>query len=186
MAAAQDSPVPTFGTTVVLSSGLQGEIYFIHHNTQNLPDLKKRKPVGVIYTTRLNVPPQDFKVGFPGLTNRFEWFAIEYTGKFWIDDPGLYGFSLMADDGAQLFIDDRIVIDNGGSHPPLTKEGSVNLAAGLHRMRVPYFQGPRFLVALVLKVARPGQRDFKVFDTSDFKPSKDLDSWPKQPTAPQG
>ncbi len=184
-AAAQESPpdssIPTFGTTVVLSSGLQGEIYFIRRNSGKFPKLKNRKPVGTIYTTQLNVPPRDFKEGFPGITNRYEWFAIDYTGKFWIEEAGVYRFSLMADDGAKLYIDDKLVIDNGGVHPVATVAGSVKLAAGLHWIRVPYFQGPRYQVALVLKVARPGEDDYKVFNTNDFKPSSKLDSWPRNP-----
>jgi fibro-slime domain-containing protein len=172
-----DTSIPTFGTTVVLSSGLQGEIYFIRRNSDKFPKLKNRKPVGIIYTTQLNVPPRDFKEGFPGITNRYEWFAIDYTGKFWIEDAGVYRFSLMADDGAKLYIDDKLVIDNGGIHPVATVAGKVNLAAGIHWIRVPYFQGPRYQVALVLKVARPGDDDYKVFNTNDFKPSSKLDSW---------
>jgi hypothetical protein len=83
----------------------------------------------------------------------------------------------MADDGAKLYIDDKLVIDNGGIHPVATVAGKVNLAAGIHWIRVPYFQGPRYQVALVLKVARPGDDDYKVFNTNDFKPSSKLDSW---------
>jgi hypothetical protein len=32
------------------------------------------KPKGIIYTHSLNVPPTDFKEGFPGVTKQFEWF----------------------------------------------------------------------------------------------------------------
>jgi len=177
--AAAQEPMPTFGTTVVLSSGLQGDIYFIHHNTKHLPDLTKHKPVGAIYTTHLNVPPQDFKQGFPGITNRYEWFAIDYNGKFWIETPGMYRFALTSDDGAELYIDGQLIIDNNGTHPPETRNGSLNLARGIHRIRVPYFQGPRFMVALILKVARPGEEDLKIFDTNDFKPPSNPDSWPE-------
>ena len=46
------------------------------------------KPVGTIYTNSLNVSPQRFDESFPGITDRFEWFAIDYTGKFWIEQPG--------------------------------------------------------------------------------------------------
>ena len=68
---AQEESVPKFGTTVVIPSGLRGEIYHIHGNTSHLPDLRKQKPVGVIYTESLNVPTQNFQQGFPGVTKRF-------------------------------------------------------------------------------------------------------------------
>ena len=121
---AQGESIPTFGTTVVIPSGLRGVIYHIKHNTSHLPDLTKKKPVGTIYTTALNVPPQDFQNGFPGVTKRFEWFAIDYTGRFWIEKPGDYQFQLTSDDGSKLYIDDEAIVDNDGVHPPKTMTAS--------------------------------------------------------------
>src|SRR5579862_8418217 len=155
---AQDEPMPVFGTTVVIPSGLRGLVYHIHHNSRELPDFDKMKPAGpAIYTSSLNLPPQNFKQGFPGVTKRFEWFAIDYGGRFWITAPGMYTFSLLSDDGAKLYIDDQVVIDNDGLHPPQEKSGALDLAGGIHQIRLSYFQGPRLWVALVLKVAGPGQ-----------------------------
>ena len=57
---AQESTV-TFGITVVIPSALQGQIYNIKHNSKKLPNFRKMKPVGTIYTTSLNIPPQDFR-----------------------------------------------------------------------------------------------------------------------------
>jgi hypothetical protein len=171
------NPMPTFGTTVVIPSGLTGRIYRIKRNTNKLPDFARLKASGTIYTASLNVPPQDFKQGFPGVTKRFEWFAIDYTGRFWIEDPGTYHFVLTSDDGARLYIDDQLVIDNDGQHPPEDRECSISLAHGVHRVRISYFQGPRFQVALVLEVAGPGQ-ELRIFSTDEFKPPRDLGEWP--------
>jgi hypothetical protein len=184
--AAQEEPVAVFGTTVVIPSGLRGLVYHIHHKTE-LPDFEKMKPAGpAIYTSSLNLPPQDFKQGFPGVTKRTEWFAIEYTGRFWIADPGMYTFALLSDDGSKLYIDDQVVVDNDGVHAPLEKTGMVELAGGLHRIRVSYFQGPKFQVALVLKVAGPGQ-PMRVFSTDEFKPPPDPGQWrfPDKTVRPQ-
>ena len=167
---AQEQPTVVFGTTVVIPSGLRGLVYHIHHNTRKLPNFAKMKPAGAaIYTSSLNVPPQNFKAGFPGVTRRFEWFAIDYTGRFWISKPGAYTFSLVSDDGAKLYIDDRTVIDNDGQHPPQAMTGMIDLTGGVHRIRVAYFQGPRFAIALVLKVAGPGE-SMRIFSTDEFKP----------------
>src|SRR5580698_8161381 len=89
----EQEPVYVFGTTVVIPSGLKGIIYYIH-SAKKLTELEKEKPRGVIYTSSLNVPPQDYKLGFPGIPDRLEWFAIDYTGKFWIDKPGEYRWEL--------------------------------------------------------------------------------------------
>ena len=175
-AAQEQEPVATFGTTVVIPSGLRGSVYHIPHNTTQVPNFQKMKAVGAIYTSSLNIPPQDFKQGFPGVTNRFEWFAIDYSGRFWVDDPGKYNFSLLSDDGGWLYIDDQLIIDNGGLHVPEEKTGSVDLSGGIHRIRVSYFQGPKWQVALVLKVAGPGE-ELRIFSTDEFRPPPNPELW---------
>jgi PA14 domain len=184
--AAQEEPTIVFGTTVVIPSGLRGLVYHIKRNRTQLPDFEKLKPAGPpIYTSSLNLPPQNFLEGFPGVTKRNEWFAIDYSGKYWIADPGLYTFSLLSDDGSKLYIDDQLIIDNDGVHAPLEKIGVADLAGGLHRMRVSYFQGPKFQIALVLKVAGPRQQ-LRLFSTDEFKPPPDPGQWrfPEKPAAP--
>src|SRR5580692_7912856 len=176
LAAAQEQPVAVFGTTVVIPSGLRGDIYYLPSNTQTLARLSQLHPQGSIYTTSLNVPPQSFLMGFPGITKRFEWFAIDYTGKFWIEKPGLYRFRLVSDDGAMLYIDGQLIVDNDGVHSTEVRLGSIRLAGGLHTIRVPYFQGPRETVALMLEVAGPGEQP-RIFSTDEFKPPPNPESW---------
>jgi hypothetical protein len=172
-----EGPVTTFGVTVVDAYGLHGEIYLLKPGSQSLPNFKKMKPVGSIYTYALNIPARDFTEGFPGITDRNEWFAIDYNGSFWIDSPGRYEFLLASDDGSKLLIDGKTVIDNDGTHPLLTKPGSVALTGGFHKIRVEYFQGPRMHLALVLAVSGPGDHDFRVFSTHEFRPPGNPDTW---------
>jgi len=139
-------------------------------------EVEKMKSVGTIYTTSLNIPPQDFQQGFPGVSKRFEWFAIDYAGKFWIPKPGVYHFALTSDDGSKLYIDDDLVVDDDGQHPPVTESASVILSGGIHRIRVAYFQGPRFHVALQLQVAREGE-ELRIFSTDEFKPPPNPETW---------
>jgi hypothetical protein len=175
LAAGQDQPV-SFGTTVVIPGGLEGVIYHIKKNSKALPDLSKIKPRGKIYVSTLNVPLRNFTEGFPGVTKREEWFAIDYSGRFWIDKPGLYRFALTSDDGSKLYIDDQVVVDNDGIHAEITKFASIELAGGIHRIRVQYFQGPRLQVALVLEIAGPNQA-LRVFSTEEFKPPANPEDW---------
>lgn len=97
---APEGPLSTgaaFGTTVVIQGGLRGSVYLIPKDTTVLPDFEHDpvKSVGEIWTHVLNVPPRHWRSGFPGLTDRFEWFAIDYTGRFWISRPGRYTFALL-------------------------------------------------------------------------------------------
>jgi len=183
LAAGPEQPAVTFGTTVVVPGGLEGVVYHIPKSSKAIPDLRKIKPQGKIYVSSLNIPPRDFTEGFPGVTKRQEWFAIDYTGRFWIEKPGLYRFVLTSDDGSRLDIDDQTVVDNDGIHPPFTKSGSVELAGGIHRIRVQYFQGPRLQVALVLEIAGPDdlEQALRVFSTDEFKPPANPEDW-KFPT----
>ena len=171
-----DAPITTFGVTVVDGFGLRGDIYLLEPGTQRLPDFKKMKPVGSIYTRQLNVRPREFQAGFPGVTDRFEWFAIDYNGYFYISDPGKYRFIVASDDGAKLFLDDKLVIDNDGVHPLRAGECTVKLKGGIHTLRLSYFQGPRAHLALMLGVARPRQ-DWKIFSTNDFQAPRHPEDW---------
>jgi PA14 domain len=166
------APITTFGVTVVDSVGLRGDVYLLPENTDALPRFQKLKPVGSIYTTSLNIPPRPFRDGFPGVTDRFEWFAIDYNGNFWIEQAGKYRFLLASDDGSKLYIDNKRLIDNDGLHAIQTEVGEINLKAGSHRIRISYFQGPRDQVALVLGIRRPGEEEWHIFNTREFLPPR--------------
>jgi hypothetical protein len=163
-----NEPMARFGTSVVISTGLRGDIYFIPPQSLKLPKFEKLTPVGTIYTSELNVPRHDFTIGFPGVTGRFEWFAIDYTGKLWIEKPGKYTWALLSDDGSKLYIDGHEVIDNDGQHAPKGIAGTCKLKQGEHRIRISYFQGPRTQVALILAVIPPGDDEFSLFNTEDY------------------
>jgi hypothetical protein len=173
---AQDKSLARFGSTVVIPSGLRGLIYDLPPGQDSLPDFSTLRPVGAIYTTRLNVPAQDFSVGFPGVTNRFEWFAIDYSGRFWIEKPGRFQFRLTSDDGSKLYIDNKVLLDVDGIHPPATANQRIKLGCGLHHIRVSYYQGPRYQVALQLSVSGGGKR-WRLFDTDEFKPPGNPEDW---------
>jgi hypothetical protein len=65
-----------------------------------------------------------------------------------------------------------MVIDNDGVHGARAVSGSATLTRGIHEIKVEYFQGPRFTVALVLAVSPPSGA-WRIFNTNDFKPPND-------------
>ena len=143
----------SFGSKEQIPFALKGDIYFLDSGSAHLPeDFKKLKSVGSIYTQSLNIPARRFDRGFPGVTDRFEWFAIDYNGEFRVGSPTRYQFYLTSDDGSKLFIDSKLVIDNDGTHGARMREGSISLKPGRHTIEVQYFQGPRYEVALVLNI----------------------------------
>ncbi len=176
LAIAQHSAGPTFGTTVVVPGGLLGVIYYIGPLFKFLPDFQRLDPVGVIYTSNLNVAGRSFREGFPGVTGRYEWFAIDYSGQFWIEKPGPYRFELSSDDGSRLYIDGRVIVNNDGVHTPEMRTGAAFLDGGIHQIRVSYFKGTGDCVELVLRVAGLGE-EWRVFSTDEFKPPPDPATW---------
>ena len=176
-ASAAPQEMARFGTTVVIPSGLKGQVYFLREGESWLPDFSRLKPVGTLYTTTLGVEPQSWSLGFPGITNRYEWFAIDYRGRFWIEKPGRYEFSLTSDDGAKLYIDDRTIINLDGTHPPETAFGHASLECGIHWIRVSYFQGPRDYLALYLTVSGGATKKWRLFSTEEFKPPPNPENW---------
>ena len=145
-----------FGSATSDSISLKGDIYYLPDGASSLPDFSSLTPVGSIYTKVLDIPTRSFTSGFPGVTNRFEWFAIRYTGTFNVDTEGDYAFRLVSDDGSRLFIDGKKIIDNDGLHPTQSASGNAYLASGQHSIEVDYFQGPREEIALQLFWTPPG------------------------------
>ncbi len=174
----------SFGSILPKPNSLCGDVYELPKGTRMLPSDawnygNNIDAIGALYTYSLNVPYQFLTGGLPGVTSRPEWFGIDYHGEFWIGAPGEYHFKLSSDDGAELFIDDRLLINNDGVHSPVTGERSVNLSAGRHTIHVPYFQETQH-VALILQVSPPGE-DFKVFDVRDFGPPAEAKQLPRPP-----
>ena len=164
---------PSFGTAGSTPFQLRGQVYFLDEGADHLPDFSQLRPQGTISTTVLNVPLQSFEVGFPGVTDRFEWFALDYRGSFAVPAPGTYRFRLSSDDGSRLLIDGRQVIDNDGIHGGNAVEGEAQLDEGVHAIEVQYFQGPRYEVELVLEWAQPGGEyeplDFARYGAARFR-----------------
>jgi hypothetical protein len=68
-------------------------------------------------------------------------FAFHFHGNIKITAEGNYTFYTTSDDGSRLLVDDRMIVDNDGSHAMEEKSGSVTLAAGMHPIEVLFFQG---------------------------------------------
>ncbi|QDT13181.1 family 16 glycoside hydrolase [Planctomycetes bacterium K23_9] len=96
-----------------------------------LPDLSQLKPSQEGESKGLNLAS----------AGRNTKFILSFRGFLPIQKTGVYRFRLGADDGARLYIDDKQVIDNDGIHPHEEKDGKVQLAAGVHEIRVDYFDG---------------------------------------------
>lgn len=141
-------PANDFGTKDRIGNGLEGNIFALITYTRKLPDFDTMSSLGTIYTKELNIPKRSWTNGFPGVTDRFEWFGIEYKANFTAKKAGRYTFTLLSDDGAKLFIDDSLVVDNDGLHSQVEKSNIFELDKSPHKIKIQYFQGPRTEIAL--------------------------------------
>lgn len=139
-----------FGDKKKVPDGLEGKIYALTPTTLKLPNFDTMKPIGTIYTKKIDVPTRDWRSGFPGAPERHEWFGIVYKGSIKAKKPGHYTLRLLSDDGAKLYIDKKLVIDNDGIHGPGARLGEFEFDGSSHQFRLEYFQGPETQLALQL------------------------------------
>jgi alpha-L-fucosidase len=74
-----------------------------------------------------------------GATPREERAGRRYRGFITVPDEDLYLFGLKSDDGARLWIDGELVVDNDGLHTTALKSGAIALGSGAHAISVEYF-----------------------------------------------
>lgn len=119
-----------------LLPGLSFKAMQFNNALAKLADIKPARAVknfaGI--TPVINAYDGDFK----GLES---YFAMEFTGYINIPETNIYSFRLFSDDGSQLLVNGKKVIDNDGLHGFDAKEASIGLKKGQHEIRVDYFQG---------------------------------------------
>jgi hypothetical protein len=157
-----------FGNGRFIGNGpgaLKARICFIPEATRSLREIHTCPAIYEQFLDEIDVPSRHFAAGFPGFEDRTEYFAVDITGTFTVSEAGSYRFRLKSDDGSQLFIDNQLLVDNDGIHDAISKRGEVDLRSGRHRIRVWYFQGMKYQLALQLFVTPPGGAE-RLFSSS--------------------
>ncbi len=95
-----------------------------------LPDFKSLTPVKEGVLAHFDLSPR----------KEVERFGFEYTGFIQVPETGVYAFFTESDDGSRLYIGDTLVVDNDGLHAMHEEHGMIALAAGLHPIRVTFFE----------------------------------------------
>ncbi len=139
-----------FGTEVMPGHGLIGQVFVPGTPLFRMPDFQRLTPIYTFVTANLDVPTRNYTEGFPTpeMQSVVEDFAIRFRAELRVDIPGIYTFELYSDDGSQLYINDRLIVDNDGIHATIGRQGSVRLGTGMHPVKIHYFQGPRHAIAL--------------------------------------
>ena len=70
-----------------------------------------------------------------------DYYGYEFEGLIRIPRRDVYLMHINCDDGALLYIDGRLVVDNGEAHSmDKSAKGKVALEEGLHEIRVIYYE----------------------------------------------
>ncbi len=68
-------------------------------------------------------------------------FGFRFTGFIKIPHQGIYTFYTRSDDGSELYISNRRIVDNVGFHLMKEVRGQVALKAGIYPFEILYYQG---------------------------------------------
>lgn len=74
------------------------------------------------------------------LGTREDRYALRFEGYIQIPGDDVYVFTLASDDGSKLFVRDQLLIDHDGLHSVCEKSAEIALAAGVHPIRVEFFE----------------------------------------------
>jgi hypothetical protein len=67
-------------------------------------------------------------------------FSLDLTGELRVGKATRATFTVESDDGSELFVDGRRVVDNRGAHAARTVSGIIDLAEGTHKLTIRYQQ----------------------------------------------
>jgi YVTN family beta-propeller protein len=95
-----------------------------------LPDFGPLTPIATGTSTTIDVL----------VTSQTETFALVFTIQINVPTTGDYEFFTNSDDGSILYIDGSVVVDNDGLHGAASVANSTTLNAGLHDLRVEFFE----------------------------------------------
>jgi S1-C subfamily serine protease len=137
--------------------GLRYSLY--RKKLSKLDELKGLKPAGTGVSPKLET---DDLAG-----SSTDDFAIVYEGFLKIEQTGLHRLVLASDDGSRLYLDGRLLIDNDGPHPPVELGRNARLAAGLHAIRIEFFEATGG-AELKLSIQPPGGERHEAAATAFF------------------
>jgi glucose/arabinose dehydrogenase len=137
-----------------VSPGLKAEFFNFGRRIKRMPNLAGR----VASVSRVD-PVIDYlptKLAWAGLGARFvNNFAVRETGFLEVSTPGRYTISLRSKDGAKLWLDGKLLVNNGGIHPVRRQAKAITLTAGVHTLEVDYFANTG-VAGLVMSWSGPG------------------------------
>ena len=122
-----------------MKPGLMAEYFEFDTGISDFPKIAADKLPSIRRVDR-TIMVEDCQENFNN-TNINRNFYVKWTGSIKIDKAGKFKFLLESDDGSRMFVDGKQIVNNPGTHAMDKKDGSLDLAPGLHDVKIEYFQG---------------------------------------------
>ena len=127
-------PLPLPPTTL---PGLTTSVYKTAGTMEDFPDFEALTPLHVVVSDRVVFRNRHWKAIDATLVDDF---AATLEGFLRVEVAGEYTLHMKSSDGSLLWLDDELVIENGGVHGVLTKSVTLQLSAGLHDLEIHFFE----------------------------------------------
>jgi hypothetical protein len=151
--------------------GLVGNVYTIDSEVTELPQFQG-EPAAVIAVDNLDVVSPEFK---NKIANRTEWFGVHFRGSLNVVAAGEYEFCLNSDDGAQLYLDEGLVLNNDGVHEAKEVCDKFTVEPGEYQLDLLWFQAKQGPLALQLTWAKDGGKKEPIPFNAFFPPADAAD-----------
>ena len=119
-----------------IQPGLKAQ-YFALPDPQVLPDFSQFTPIAAETVADVDYPSTGGIFAGSGLSDNV---GAVFTGYVSVPAASSYTFSIESDDGSKLYINDALLVNNDGLHGMVNQSGTVGLAAGLHKLRIEFFE----------------------------------------------
>jgi hypothetical protein len=132
----------------VSASGLQPGVKYLYREGKGVKSARDQQGAPVIETGVMST----FNVD---AIKDQRAFGYNFSGYINMPETGVYTFWLEANDGAILYLNERLVIDNDGGHRAQVLDSKIGLKKGWHPIKVDYCQAG-LAKSLVLQWEGPG------------------------------
>ena len=147
-----------------LMPGLETIFYDISEDAHNTRNVDYTAPIAYRVFPSVAWPDRDLPFYPAGKATSF---AVHAWGLVEIDRQGDWDFRMSSDDGSILTVDSTTLIEHDGQHGDSSRDGTITLDEGLHRIRIEYFQ-QQGNAALQLQWRGPGDAGFTPIPADAF------------------
>jgi C1A family cysteine protease len=120
-------------------AGIRAEFFDFTTALTSMPSLAGRTPNVSRIDNVINYPSTN--KAWTGLDSKFiTTFSSRFTGYLKVTTAGSYKLYINSDDGSDLWLDGKLLVNNDGNHGMTEKSATITLSAGYHTLVVQQYQ----------------------------------------------